>query len=156
MSFRPRSILAAALIGAAAAVPLAAGAAAAPARHESAQTASVTQYVTDATRATSALADFGKDLQQVDSLSEFKGQLTQLRREVRTFDASIRKLRTYRLANRTIEGQRARLARTGPVLAATLSRFLNAVRDADASEVRDLLPKVNTDLRRFARAAQVS
>src|SRR5262245_49747152 len=80
MSFRPRSILAAALVGAVAAVPLAAGATAAPARHQTARTASVTQYVTDATRATSALADFGKNLQQVDSLSEFRGELTQLRR----------------------------------------------------------------------------
>jgi hypothetical protein len=156
MSSRPRSILAVALVGAVAAVPLAAGSAAAtPVRHEAAQVASVQRYVTDATSATSALADFGNDLRSLDSLGEFKSKLPELRRELRSFDASIRRLRVYRLQSKVIEGQRSRLARTGPPLAVTLNKFLNAVRDNDASEVRDLLPKVNADLQRFAKAAQV-
>jgi hypothetical protein len=155
MSFRPRWILAVALVGVVAAVPLTAGAAAAPVRHESAQVATVQRYVADATAATSALSDFGNELRRLDSLSEFKSKLALLRRELRSFDSSIRRLRGYRLANRVIEGQRSRLARTGPPLAVTLNRFLNAVRDNDASEVRDLLPEVNADLQRFAKAAQV-
>jgi hypothetical protein len=156
MPSRSRSFVAVALVGAVAAVPLAAGAAAAaPARFANAETASVQRYVSDAKAATGALGDFGQDLQNLDSLSEFQGKLRTLRRELRTFDTSIRRMRAYRLSNRVIDGQRARLARTGPPLASTLSDFLDAVRDNDATEVRALLGEVNTGLKKFVQAAQV-
>jgi hypothetical protein len=157
MPSRSRSFLALSLVGAVAALPLAAGAAsAAPDRATTVQTTTVNRYVSDAKAATGALTDFGQDLQNLDSLSEFQGKLKVLRTELRTFDTSIRRLRGYRLANPVINGQRARLARTGPPLAATLSDFLDAVHDNNASEVRGLLPKVTTGLHKFAQAAQIS
>jgi hypothetical protein len=113
------------------------------------------RYLRDVRAATTALNRFGTTLNEVDGITEFRGKLTPLRSMLREFDAAVRRLAGYRLANRTIEGQRARLARAGPPLARTLSQFLDAVRDLDRTRVEALVPKVATGLQRFAAAARV-
>jgi hypothetical protein len=157
MPFRPRTLLVAALAGAIVALPLAAGSASAgPDRPASTSVVPVKRYVADARSATGALGALGTALKRTTSLDQFRGELTALRGRLRTFDASIRRMRGYRLANPVIDGQRSRLARTGIPLAATLSRFLDAVRDNNPTEVRRLVPEVTTGLNRFATAAKVS
>jgi hypothetical protein len=113
------------------------------------------RYLRDVRAATTSLNRFGSTLDQVDDITEFRGKLTPLRGLLTDFDAAVRRLARYRLANRTIEAQRGRLARAGPPLARTLSDFLDAVRDLDRRRVDELVPKVAAGLNRFATAARV-
>jgi len=154
MPMSPRSAAAVALAALAAAVPLtSAGAARSPSQRP---VVSTTHYLRDVQQATGALKSFGIGLTRLTTLADFRAKLPGLRRQLTTFDRSIRRLRSYRLAIRTIDAQRARLAATGPVLAKDADAFLDAVRDLNQGRPRSLATTVERDLRRFEKAAQVS
>jgi hypothetical protein len=143
-----------------AAAPMVGGAAAAsPAASQAVEAAkpavSPQRYLKDVKLATNALKAFGSTLQSLTSLNDFRAKLPLLRLELRIFDAAIRQLRGYRLVSGTLNGQRARLATTGPPLARDASDFLDAVRDLDRSRVQELQNVVQSGLQRFLRAAQV-
>ena len=149
-----RPVAAATLAALAVTVPLAsAGAATSPSQRPVVTT---TRYLTDVKQATTALESFGIGLTKLTTLADFRAKLPGLRRELTTFDRSIGRLRSYRLAIHTIDAQRARLATTGPVLAKDAGAFLDAVRDLNQGRARSLATTVERDLRRFEKAAQVS
>ncbi|HWH15145.1 MAG TPA: hypothetical protein VNT51_10390, partial [Miltoncostaeaceae bacterium] len=110
------------------------------------------RYRRDVVMAFSSLQRFASTLQSVDSAAEFRSSLTRLRADLRNFDGAIRRLRSYQLANRTLDAQRARLGRQGPPLARTMSDFLDAVRDGNAPRAQLLARLIQIRLNVFRRA----
>lgn len=111
------------------------------------------RYRRDVTAAVGALGQFAGTLQGIDSAGEFRASLTSLRTQLRSFDAAIRRLRAYQLANRTLDTQRKKLGQQGPPLAAAMSDFLDAVRDGDTSAATRLAAEVQRRLTQFRNAA---
>ena len=110
-------------------------------------------YTRDVLQSLTALRSFSSTLRSIDSASEFSARLTSLRRDLRTFDGMIRRLRSYQLMSPVLDKQRNRLALQGPGLARTMSDFLDAVRDGNATRARSLANEVQTRLDRFRKSA---
>lgn len=114
--------------------------------------ASPARYRRDVVMAFSSLQRFATTLQSVDSAAEFRAALRSLRANLQQFDGAIRRLRSYQLASRTLDRQRASLGRQGPPLARTMSDFLDAVRDGNAARARTLAAEIQLRLNIFRRS----
>ncbi len=110
-------------------------------------------YTRDVMASLSALRGFSSTLQGINSRSQFGAALPSLRRDLRTFDGTIRRLRSYQLMSPLLDSQREKLAQQGPGLARTMSNFLDAVRDGNATRAKQLAAEIQTRLDRFRKAA---
>ncbi len=110
-------------------------------------------YTRDVLQSLVALRSFSSTLRGIDSAGEFSARLASLRRDLRTFDGMIRRLRSYQLMSPVLDKQRKRLADQGPGLARTMSDFLDSVRDGNATRARSLANEVQTRLDRFRKSA---
>lgn len=113
----------------------------------------VSTYTRDVLQSLTALRGFSSTLQSIDSPSEFSARLPSLRRDLRTFDGMIRRLRSYQLMSPELDRQRSRLAQQGPGLARTMSDFLDSVRDGNVTRARQLASEIQTRLNRFRKSA---
>lgn len=117
------------------------------------RTVAPTVYSNDVFTSLAALRRFSDTLTSLNSPSEFRARLTSLRGDLRRFDAVIRRLRTYQLANPRLDRQRSALAAQGPGLARAMSDLLDAVRDGNRSEAQRLASDVQRRLAAFRAAA---
>lgn len=113
----------------------------------------VSTYLEDVQAAAAGLTRFGTILQNADDLDQLKAHATEARTNLRHFDRRVYVLSRYRLRDRALDRQRAKLARTGPPVTAVLSRFLDAAVVGDAALVTRLLPVVVRRIDAFQRAA---
>jgi hypothetical protein len=111
------------------------------------------QYVEDVGAAVASLRSFSGLLQGTTSLEDLQARVPDARAELASFDQAVAKLGGYSFDNATLEAQRARLAETGPRVAAQLRRFLTAAESGDAEAVQAVLPDVTQALREFQDAA---
>ena len=110
-------------------------------------------YVEDVQAAAGALTTFGTALQSTTSLDDLKAKVPQATAALDDFDQAIAKLGTYKLAEATLDRQRAGLVRTGPKVSDVLRRFLAAAQKGDVAAVQALVPEVTSTITEFQQAA---
>lgn len=107
----------------------------------------------DVVAAGAALARYGTALRAVERPEQLRVIRPRLDREVRAYTRRVDRLAGYRLADRRLDRQRARLARTGPPVGGALRRFNAAAADGDLAAMRRLVPVVQRRITAFLRAA---
>lgn len=114
---------------------------------------STSTYLTDVRAASGALTRYGNILSRATGVGDIERQLKPLRKNLRTFDQRVYVMSRYRLADPTLNRQRAGIARTGAPLLISLSDFVDAVILDRGGEVDRLVRVIERQTAAFERAA---
>lgn len=112
------------------------------------------RYARDVLASAQGLLDLARIMQDADDLETFREDYPKADAALGRFRGAVARMRAYRLEAPRVDRQRAALARAGPPLARSLTRFLAAARRGEAAEVRRLLPGVQRAVARFQAAGR--